>query len=118
MPHPWLILGGLYAWDRLNRQSREAQENARRLAELEKIVNGEQDEKQPVVTVGGGDESGGCLAVLGCLKAEQLRKKLLKEVKLELDNLRVYRLTEPRERNVEQYGTTRTVFFDEETLVV
>ena len=67
MPHPWLILGGLYAWGRLNRQSREAQENARRLAELEKIVNGEQDEKQPVVTVGGGDEYGGGLAVLGCL---------------------------------------------------
>lgn len=52
------------------------------------------------------------------MKAEQLRKKLLKEVKLELDNLRIYRLTEPRERNVEQYGTTRTVFFDEETLVI
>ena len=67
MANPWLILGGLYAWDRLNRQSREAQENARRLAELEKIVNGEQDEKQPVGTVGGGDEPGGCLAVLGCL---------------------------------------------------
>ncbi len=52
------------------------------------------------------------------MKAEQLRKKLLKEVKLELDNLRIYRLTEPREHNVEQYGTTRTVFFDEEALVV
>lgn len=67
MANPWLILGGLYAWDRFNRQSREEHENGRRLAELEKIVNGEQDEKQPVVTVGGGGESGGCLAVLGCL---------------------------------------------------
>ncbi len=52
------------------------------------------------------------------MKFELLRKKLLKEVKLELDNLRLYRLTEPRERHVEQYGTTRTVFFDEEALVV
>ena len=52
------------------------------------------------------------------IKYEQLRKKLLKEVKLELDNLRLYRLTEPRERHVEQYGITQTVFFDEETLVV
>lgn len=52
------------------------------------------------------------------MRYEQLRKNLLKEVKLELDNLRLYRLTEPRERHVEQHGTTRTVFFDEETLVV
>lgn len=52
------------------------------------------------------------------MKFEQLRRKLLKEVKLELDNLRIYRLTEPRERYAEQYGVVRTVFFDEETLVV
>ena len=52
------------------------------------------------------------------MKFEQLRKKLLKEVKLEFDNLRLYRLTEPRERHVEQYGTVQTVFFDEEALVV
>lgn len=45
MANPWWILGGLYALDRLNRQSHEARENARRLAELEKIVNGEQNEK-------------------------------------------------------------------------
>mgnify|MGYP007064288552 FL=1 len=45
--NPWLILGGLYAWDRLNRNSREAKENARRLAELEKTVHGEQQDKQP-----------------------------------------------------------------------
>lgn len=52
------------------------------------------------------------------MKFEQLRRRLLKEVKLELDNLRFYRLTEPREGKVEEYGQTRTVFFDEETLVV
>ena len=52
------------------------------------------------------------------MKYEQLRRKLLKEVKLELDNLRLYRLTEPRETRVEEFGMTRTVFFDEETLVV
>ena len=67
MANPWLILGGLYAWDRLNRQSREAQENARRLAELEKAVHGEQLEEQPLSTVGGADEPGGCLGCLGCL---------------------------------------------------
>ena len=52
------------------------------------------------------------------MKFEQLRKKMLKEVNLELDNLRIYRLTEPREKRVEEYGSTRTVLFDEETLVV
>lgn len=52
------------------------------------------------------------------MKYEQLRRKLLKEVNLDLDNLRLYRLTEPRENKVEEYGLTRTVFFDEETLVV
>lgn len=52
------------------------------------------------------------------MKFEQLRKKLLKEIELELDNLRLYRLTEPREKRVEQYGAVRTVFFDEEALVV
>ena len=52
------------------------------------------------------------------VKFEQLRRRLLKEVKLELYNLRLYRLTEPREKRVEEYGATRTVFFDEETLMV
>lgn len=52
------------------------------------------------------------------MQLEQLRRRLLKEVKLELDNLRLYRLTEPRDKRVEEYGSTRTMFFDEETLVV
>jgi len=52
------------------------------------------------------------------MKFEDLRRKLLREVKLELDNLRLYRLTEPRDKRVEEYGAIRTVFFDEETLVV
>lgn len=52
------------------------------------------------------------------VKYEDLRRKLLKEVKLEQDNLRLYRLTEPRGKRVEEYGSTRTVFYDEETLVI
>jgi CRISPR-associated protein Cas2 len=51
------------------------------------------------------------------MKYEDLRRKLLKEVKLELDNLRLYRLTEPRDKRVEEYGAIRTVFYDEEPLV-
>lgn len=67
MANPWLILGGLYAWDRLNRNSREVRENARRLAELEKAVHGEQQDEKPLSAVGGGDEPGGCIGCLGCL---------------------------------------------------
>ncbi len=52
------------------------------------------------------------------MKLEQLRRRLLKEVKLEMDNLRLYRITEPRDKRVEEYGSTRTMLFDEETLVV
>ena len=52
------------------------------------------------------------------MKFEELRRKLLKEVKLALDNLRIYRLTEPRENHVENYGEIQTVLFDEETLIV
>lgn len=52
------------------------------------------------------------------IRYEQLRKRLLKEVKLDQDNLRLYRLTEPRDKRVEEYGAIRTVFFDEDTLVV
>lgn len=52
------------------------------------------------------------------MKFEDLRRKLLKEIDKEQDNLRLYRLTEPREDHVETYGQTRTVFFDDEPLIV
>jgi CRISPR-associated protein Cas2 len=51
------------------------------------------------------------------MQFEELRRKLLKEVNLVLDNLRVYRLTEPREKHVESYGEIQTILFDEETLI-
>jgi len=52
------------------------------------------------------------------MKAEELRRRLLREIDKEDDNLRIYRLTEPREKHVETYGNTRTVFFDDEALIV
>lgn len=52
------------------------------------------------------------------MKFEELRRKLLREIDKEQDNLRFYRLTEPRENHVETYGQTRTIFFDEEPLIV
>ncbi|SNB46408.1 CRISPR-associated endonuclease Cas2 [Geobacter sp. DSM 9736] len=52
------------------------------------------------------------------MKFEDLRRKLLREISEEEDNLRLYRLTEPREKNVESYGQTRTIFFDDDPLIV
>ena len=51
------------------------------------------------------------------MKFEDLRRKLLKEIKKEEDNLRLYRLTEPRDDHVETYGISRTIFFDEPLIV-
>ena len=51
------------------------------------------------------------------MKFEDLRRKLLKEIKNEEDNLRLYRLTEPRDEHVETYGLSRTIFFDEPLIV-
>ena len=47
------------------------------------------------------------------MKFEELRRRLLSEINDEEDNLRLYRLTEPRDQHVETYGVSRTVFFDE-----
>ena len=54
---------------------------------------------------------------VNAMQFEELRRKLLKEIHLVLDNLRVYRLTEPREKHVESYGEIQTILFDEETLI-
>jgi CRISPR-associated protein Cas2 len=51
------------------------------------------------------------------MKFEDLRRKLLKEIDKEEDNLRLYRLTEPRDDHVETYGLSRTIFFDEPLIV-
>ncbi len=51
------------------------------------------------------------------MKYEELRRQLLREINDEEDNLRFYRLTEPREQHVETYGLNRTVFFDEPLIV-
>ena len=51
------------------------------------------------------------------MKFEDLCRKLLKEISKEEDNLRLYRLTEPRDDHVETYGQSRTVFFDEPLIV-
>lgn len=46
------------------------------------------------------------------LQFEELERTLLAEINLEEDNLRFYRLTEPHELRVKQYGVFRSVNFD------
>jgi len=48
---------------------------------------------------------------------EQLRRRLLKEINKDEDNLRLYRLTEPRDDHVETYGQSNTIFFDDPLIV-
>lgn len=48
---------------------------------------------------------------------EQLQRRLLKEIDEGEDNLRFYRLTEPLEKNVKEFGNFRAVDFDG-TLIV
>ncbi len=51
------------------------------------------------------------------MQFEELRRKLLKEIKKEEDNLRLYRLVEPRDKYVETYGLSKTIFFDEPLII-
>lgn len=48
---------------------------------------------------------------------EMLQRRLLKEIKEQEDNLRFYRLSEPLERNVVEFGKFRAIDF-EATLIV
>jgi len=43
---------------------------------------------------------------------EELERQLLAEINEEEDNLRLYRLTEPVEKNVKQYGKFRATDFE------
>ena len=43
---------------------------------------------------------------------EQLERTLLKEIDEKEDNLRLYRLSEPLDRNVKEYGKFRAVDFE------
>ena len=46
------------------------------------------------------------------MQYEELERALLAEIDLEEDNLRFYRLTEPHELRVKQYGVFRSIDFD------
>ena len=51
------------------------------------------------------------------MQYEELERALLAEIDLEEDNLRFYRLTEPHELRVKQYGVFRSLEFDGPLLV-
>jgi CRISPR-associated protein Cas2 len=51
------------------------------------------------------------------LQFEALERALLEEINLDEDNLRFYRLTEPHELRVKQYGVFRSTDFDGPLLV-
>ena len=46
------------------------------------------------------------------MRLEALERALLEEINLEEDNLRFYRITEPREMRVKQYGVFRSTDFE------
>jgi CRISPR-associated protein Cas2 len=51
------------------------------------------------------------------MQFEALERALLEEIKLDEDNLRFYRITEPREIRVKQYGVFRSTDFEGPLLV-
>lgn len=54
---------------------------------------------------------------VNAMQYEELERKLLAEIYLEEDNLRFYRLTEPHELRVKQYGVFRSLDFEGPLLV-
>lgn len=51
------------------------------------------------------------------MQFEELERALLAEIDLEADNLRFYRLTEPHELRIKQYGVFRSIDFEGPLLV-
>ncbi len=54
---------------------------------------------------------------VNAMQYEELERKMLAEINLEEDNLRFYRLTEPHELRVKQYGVFRSLDFEGPLLV-
>ncbi|SBP89723.1 CRISPR-associated endonuclease Cas2 [Thiomonas delicata] len=46
------------------------------------------------------------------MEYEALERELLAEIKLDEDNLRFYRITEPIDMRIKQYGTFRSIDFN------
>ncbi len=48
----------------------------------------------------------------------QLKNEVLKNMKEDEDAVRIYRILEPRDKNVEEYGTFEAIDYEEDTLIV
>lgn len=51
------------------------------------------------------------------IQYEQLKRGLVRTIKKDEDNLRIYHLTEPRERHVEEFGVAHTIDFEEPLII-
>lgn len=51
------------------------------------------------------------------MQYEELERRLLKEIDEKEDNLRLYRITEPVDMHVKEYGNFRAVDFDEPLII-
>lgn len=54
---------------------------------------------------------------VNAMQYEELERRLVEEMNVDEDNLRFYRLTEPTELRVKQYGNFRSTDFDAPLLV-
>ncbi len=51
------------------------------------------------------------------MRFEKMRQELLKIIKKDEDSLRLYHLTEPRDEHVEEYGLSKTIYFEDPLIV-
>ena len=51
------------------------------------------------------------------MQYERMKQRLLKRINEEEDSLRLYRMTEPRDKHVEEFGCWRVIDFDEPLIV-
>lgn len=51
------------------------------------------------------------------MQYERMKQRLLKRINEEEDSLRLYRMTEPRDKHVEEFGFWRVIDFDEPLIV-
>ena len=48
----------------------------------------------------------------------QLKNEVLKNIKKDEDVVRIYRILEPRDKNVQEYGAFEAIDYEEDTLIV
>ncbi|HNP52523.1 CRISPR-associated Cas2 family protein [Nitrosomonas nitrosa] len=82
--------------------STETREGRKRLRRVAKVCEGHGQRVQKSVFE----------CKVNLMQFEELERRLLAEINEEEDNLRLYRLTEPFELHVKEYGNFKSVDFD------